>query len=125
MKVLAWILAVFYAVNGAVMIADPQWWYGATPGVSGTGPFNPHFVVDVGIAFLGSGLLIGWGASGAGWRLVLAGAAFPVGHALFHIVGFLDGHVHGPVWVEALGVVLPAGLAVWAAWTMRKQENQT
>lgn len=123
MRFLVWFLAVFYAANGAVMIAAPEWWYGATPGVTGTGPFNPHFVVDVGIAFFGSGLMIGWGAAGAGWRLILAGAAFPVGHALFHIVGFLDGDVHGPVWVEVFGVILPAVAALWLAAAMRAQER--
>lgn len=122
MAVLAWILAVFYMANGVVMIAGPDWWYGATPGVTGTGPFNAHFVVDVGIAFLSSGLLIVWGAAGAGWRLILAGAAFPVGHALFHITGFTDGHVHGPVWIEIFGVVIPGALTLWAAWAAKAQE---
>jgi hypothetical protein len=122
MRVLAWVLAVFSAVNGAVMIAAPEWWYGATPGVSGTGPFNPHFVIDVGIAFAVSGFMIGWGASGAGWRLILAGAAFPVGHALFHIVDLLGGHGHGPLWVEVFGVILPAAATLWLATAMRAQE---
>lgn len=119
MSILAWVLAVFYIGNGLAMIVAPDWWYGATPGVSGTGPFNPHFVVDVGIAFLGSGLLIAWGAAGAGWRLILAGAAFPAGHALFHVVGLLSGHGHGPLWVEVFGVIVPAALTVWAAGTLR------
>lgn len=123
MRVLAWILAGFYVLNGIPMIAAPDWWYGATPGVPGTGPLNPHFVVDVGIAFLGSGLMIGWGAAGAGWRLALAGAAFPAGHALFHIVGFLAGENHGPLLVEVFGVIVPAGLALWLATAMRAKEG--
>ena len=123
MALLAWILAIFYLVNGATMMAAPEWWYGATPGVSGTGPFNPHFVVDVGIAFAVSGGMVAWGASGGGWRLILAGAAFPLGHALFHIVERLSGHGHGPIAVEIFGVMLPAAAALWLASTMRGKET--
>lgn len=122
MQILVFVLAVFYVANGVVMIAAPMWWYGATPGVAETGPFNPHFVVDVGIAFGLSGLMIAWGAMGAGWRLVLAGAAFPAGHAAFHIVGLAAGHSHGPIAVEIFGVIVPAVLTLWAAWAMRKLE---
>ncbi len=122
MAALTWVLAAFYAVNGAIMILAPGWWYGATPGVSGTGPYNSHFVVDVGIAFTVSGLMIAWGASGAGWRLILAGAAFPVGHALFHLAGMLGGHSHGPLLVEIFGVAVPAAFTVWVAWAFRAKE---
>jgi hypothetical protein len=122
MRILTWILAGFYLANGLVMLAAPEWWYGATPGVSGTGPFNPHFVIDVAIAFTVSGALIGWGAAGAGWRLVLAGAGFPAGHALFHVVGLLSGHGHGPVSVEIFGVIVPAALTLWVAWALHAKE---
>jgi hypothetical protein len=125
MRTLAWILAVFYMVNGLAMIAAPAWWYGATPGVPETGPYNSHFVVDVGIAFAVSGAMIAWGAYGAGWRLVLAGSAFPAGHAIFHILGFVGGHRHGPLAVEIFGVVVPAVLTIWAAWAMRSKERAT
>jgi hypothetical protein len=45
-------LAVMLAANGAVMLAAGRWWYGAVPGVSETGPYNPHFVKDIGAAYL-------------------------------------------------------------------------
>lgn len=122
MSILAKILAVFYAANGAAMLIAPGWWFGATPGVQESGPYNPHFVVDVGIAFTVSGMMIAWGAAGAGWRLILAGAAFPSGHALFHVAGMLGGHSHGPVSVEVFGVIVPAVTAVWLAWMERTRE---
>jgi hypothetical protein len=122
MKVLAWVLAAFYVASGAPMIFAPDWWFGVTPGVAATGPFNPHFVVDVGIAFLASGLMIAWGAAGGGWRLVLAGVLFPAGHALFHMFELLGGHGHGPLWVELLGIVAPASLAVGTAMSLRVKE---
>ena len=37
-------LGLFYLVNGAWMILAPNGWYAATPGVSATGPMNPHFI---------------------------------------------------------------------------------
>jgi hypothetical protein len=123
MRIVAWILAVFYMASGAPMLVAPLWWFGVTPGVTDTGPFNAHFVVDAGIAFTVSGLAIAWGAAGAGWRLVLIGSAFPAGHALFHILGLFSGHGHGPVFVEVFGVVLPAGLSLLAAMTLRAQET--
>lgn len=122
MRVLAWMLAVFYVANGAPMLAAPEWWYGATPGVAGTGPFNSHFVIDAGIAFTVSGLMLAWGAAGAGWRLTLAGAGFPAGHALFHIAGLLSGDSHGPIWVEIFGVILPAAVTLWTARALKAQE---
>jgi hypothetical protein len=125
MTTLGYLLAGFYILNAGPMVASPAWWFGTTPGVSGTGPFNPHFVIDVGIAFGVSGLMIGWGAAGAGWRLVLAGSAFPAGHALFHGIGLLGGHSHGPIAVEILGVMVPAALALCVAWAMRKKEDKS
>jgi hypothetical protein len=123
MRLLGLILAGFYLANGAVMLAAPEWWYGATPGVSGTGPYNAHFVIDVGIAFGVSGAVIAWGVSGAGWRLILAGAGFPAGHAAFHAIGLIGGHDHGPIWVEVFGVILPAALTLWVVTAARSREG--
>ena len=53
---IAAILAVFNVLNGLTMLfAGPTWWT-SVPGASETGPFNPHFVQDVGAAFLVAGL---------------------------------------------------------------------
>lgn len=122
MRILAWFFALFYVINGVVMIVAPGWWYGATPGVRDSGPFNPHFIIDVGIAFAGSGALIGCGTNGAGWRVLLAGAVFPVGHALFHIVELLTGEAGGPLLVHVFGVILPAFLTLWTAWSLKAKE---
>lgn len=122
MTPLVWILAAFYLVNGAVMIALPEWWYGATPGVSDAGPYNAHFVVDIGIASGVSGATMAWGAFGAGWRLVLAGATFPAGHALFHIVELLHGEAQGPLYVHVFGVIVPAAATLLSAWFLTSKE---
>jgi hypothetical protein len=49
--ILAWILGLSLAANGVIMLAVPAAWYTAVPGVPATGPFNPHFVRDIGVAY--------------------------------------------------------------------------
>ena len=52
---LAGILAVFDVLNGLVMLLAGSVWWAHVAGARETGPFNPHFVQDVGAAFLVSG----------------------------------------------------------------------
>jgi len=46
------ILAVLTVVNGFLMLVAGPFWYASVPGASETGPYNPHFVQDIGAAFL-------------------------------------------------------------------------
>ncbi|UCI07187.1 hypothetical protein [Mesorhizobium sp. B1-1-8] len=48
-------------MNGIFMLALPADWYLSVPGVTTTGPFNQHFVRDIGLVFLfvGAAFLIG------------------------------------------------------------------
>jgi len=48
---IAAILAVFNVANGLVMLLASSTWWNSVPGVPDTGPFNLHFVQDVGVAF--------------------------------------------------------------------------
>ena len=41
-------LGLVQALNGVLMLLAPEAWYHAVPTVPGTGPFNPHFVRDIG-----------------------------------------------------------------------------
>jgi hypothetical protein len=112
---IAGLLAAFMFMNGASMLLDGPGWYQRVPGVTDTGPFNPHFVADIGVAFIASAIglaLRAWRE--ALWPAALIGAAFLVFHALIHVVGLLGGHSHHAMF-EWLVVVLPAALAVWAA----------
>ena len=43
-KILAWVLGAALAANGLFILGDPAAWYAAVPGVTMTGPLNPHFV---------------------------------------------------------------------------------
>ena len=116
-RLLAAALALFHGLNAAAMIAAPGDWYGATPGVALTGPFNPHFVVDIGFAFLvaAAGFAAYAVRPALGWGVAAMAAAWPGLHGLFHLV-----HIHhapaASAALEAGGVVVPGGLGLLVAW---------
>ncbi len=94
----AGLLGLMAIGNGLFMIIAAKDWYLTAPGASDTGPFNPHFVWDIGIAFsvAGAGLIArAWRARY--WPAAVTGAAFLFGHGLIHIAGLLGGHTpdHG------------------------------
>lgn len=112
--------AIFLGM-GVYMLAMPETFYAATPGVLQTGPYNSHFIRDVGFAFLVSGGALGWGAATGLRPLIIVGAAWPAAHGLFH----LQIWVAGGCALDAIGlfdlgvVILPPltilGLAFFAA----------
>lgn len=133
-RALAALTALAMAGNGIVMLAAGRWWYGAVPGVTGTGPFNGHFVKDIGAAYLVAGAGFAWlaaapvaAAQGAAVRgaavrgaaargAAMAGAAFLALHALIHLVEA----VGNPAGLADLardfpGVILPALTALFLA----------
>lgn len=50
-RTLAGLLALILGVNALAMLFAGLWWYGVVPGVTATGPYNPHFVRDIGAAY--------------------------------------------------------------------------
>jgi len=112
-------LKIFYAifcllslVNGAWMLSSPFSWYEYLPAaVPHTGPFNSHFVRDIGVAYSVAGLGFGWCALHLGrCRPVHLGLTiFFVGHALIHLVDKHPGRLPGTHWlIDAPGVFAPA-----------------
>jgi hypothetical protein len=71
------------------------------PGVTTTGPFNQHFIRDIGIVFLFLGAAFLIGAARPQFRVVLWGAAtlWLACHALFHF------------WEVAVGICGASALA--------------
>lgn len=120
--VLAWVLGVGLAVNGIMMLIAPANWYSAIPGVAETGPFNPHFVRDIGAAYLTTGAsLLGFAVHPAFPAAAQAGAAFLALHALVHVWDAAAGREHArQLFVDSPAVFLPPVLAIWIVWPRRK-----
>lgn len=55
------LLGAGLVANGLYMLASPAAWYFAVPGVTTTGPFNQHFLRDIGLIFvlIGVAFLLG------------------------------------------------------------------
>jgi len=106
------IFAAFTAMNAIWMLASPATWYHDLPAaVPDTGPFNAHFVRDIGVAFATVSLALGWAAFAPRWRapLVALASVFMAGHALLHLVDTLRGELDSDHWLLDLpGVYLPA-----------------
>ncbi len=98
--------------NGVWMLAAPQLWYTDLPaGVPDFGPFNPHFVRDIGCAFFTVGVALVWAWRSPRFRLPLAGVAavFFGAHAVLHVFDTLRGAVDAHHWwLDLPGVYAPA-----------------
>jgi hypothetical protein len=115
-RLLAAILAIPTLANGLVMLAAGSRWYETVPGVTDTGPFNPHFVQDIGLAFVMSGLALAARAwRPRYWPAAVAGAGFLAAHALLHLVLIAGGHSHH-VASDLLAIVVPSALALYSAF---------
>jgi hypothetical protein len=122
------LLAATSAANAIWMLANPASWYHDLPAaVPDTGPFNAHFVRDIGVAFVMLALAFAWAAFEPRWRKPLVGMAtvFLAGHALLHLVDTLRGELDGDHWLLDLpGVYLPAiGLVAIAVRLLRRTET--
>jgi hypothetical protein len=97
---LAGLFGVALALNGVFMLLSPESWYFTVPGVTATGPFNQHFVRDIGVIYLLLGSAFMAGAAQPPSRVALWGAAtlWLAGHALFHF------------WEVAVGICSPSVL---------------
>lgn len=118
---LAWIVGIGLSINALAMLGLPGAWYGTVPGVPDTGPFNPHFVRDIGCAYLvAGGGLIGFALSPR-WRgVAIGGAAFLALHALVHVWDGLAGREHAHNLLADLpSVFLSPILALWIVWPRR------
>ena len=119
LKSIYFIFCVLSIINGAWMLLFPLSWYTDLPAaVPHTGPFNPHFVRDLGVVFLVVGLAFGWSALNVNRsRLVhLALTVFFVGHALIHLTDILAGRLPHSHWLMDLpGVFVPALIMITLA----------
>lgn len=105
------VIGVATIANALWMLAGPMHWYTDLPAaVPDTGPFNPHFVRDIGCAFLATGIALVWAFFSPRFRLPLVsiGALFLAAHAILHAYDTLRGALGHEHWLLDLpGVYLP------------------
>lgn len=102
MRTLLILIGLYQSANGIFMLATPVLWYAAIPGVTGTGPANPHFIRDIGLAFIAAGAGLFIGAFRRDRRTILIASIFLGGHALLHLAELL----HGATAMDALRDVM-------------------
>jgi len=120
------LIGIFNCANGIYMVVAPDVWYAAVPGVTASGPPNQHFIIDIGLIFLASGVGQLTGARSGSWAgpLAVAGSLWPALHALFHAWGWI---AHGlptqsaVMTAELLGVAAPALAGAVLAWLRNGQ----
>lgn len=113
-----WVLALIHAANGLFMFFAPQTWFFTTPGVIDTGSFNPHFVRDIGAAYIMTAVAAGMAASrpSRGFPLMALSSIFVGLHAVIHVWDIAAGRCGDPT-DDIVAVIIPAlvwlGLTVW------------
>jgi hypothetical protein len=95
---LAALIGVFLFGNGLFMLLAPSTWYHFVPGVTHTGPFNQHFIRDIGLIQMFLGAAFGVGTIRPAIRFVLWAAAtsWLIAHAGLHL------------WEGAVGICSPS-----------------
>jgi len=126
-RTLSVVLAIILAANAGAMLFASVWWYGAVPGVTATGPYNAHFIKDIGAAYLvvaGALAAFAWRPAVA-WPALAAATAFLTLHAFIHVADALASPVCGANLARDFpGVFLPAliGLGLCAASLPKQKE---
>ncbi|GLX79088.1 hypothetical protein tinsulaeT_24280 [Thalassotalea insulae] len=118
----ALLLAISSLMNATLMIIDPETWYWMVPGVPDRGPFNQHFLRDIGFIYLLIGIAFLYGAFYPNNRFTiwLVPTIWLVTHATFHLWEIAVG-ICGPEFFlqDFPGVTLPAVLATWLVYVSK------
>jgi hypothetical protein len=117
--------------NGAFMLVSPGEWYLLVPGVTTTGPFNQHFIRDIGLIFVFVGTAYLMGAAKPAYRVVLwaAPTLWLAAHALFHFWEVAAGICAPSDLVRdfpavTLPAIIGALLTLWAAYGTRQERTE-
>ena len=122
---IAILLGLLSLANGVFMLTAPEPWYWAIPGVPDRGPFNQHFIRDIGFIYVLIGATFSYGAVYARHRfqLWLLPTAWLALHAAFHVWEVAVG-ICGPESLieDFAGVTLPAVLAIGLTYQAFRSE---
>ncbi|WP_197709640.1 hypothetical protein [Sphingopyxis lindanitolerans] len=125
-QLLLLIAAVTTIANGVFMLAKPLDWYVFVPTVVTTGPPNAHFIRDIGLAYLGSGLILLYAALDPvrHWRAAVVGGLWLALHGLLHIYEVAAG-ICGPAtfWADAPAVIGQPALVIAAIAILRMRKR--
>lgn len=127
-RVIAGVAALGLVANGLDMLLRPLEWYHSLASVEHTGPFNGHFVRDIGVAYLASAVGVGLAAWRPMWLIPAGSVAlvFLGVHAGLHVVELVQGHsaAQHAGWVDHVGVYLPPLLLiVWMVFGNKEKPH--
>lgn len=116
------LLGIGMIANALWMLAGPMHWYHELPAaVPDTGPFNPHFVRDIGCAFLTVGVALIWASRSmrVRWPLTVIATLFLGAHALLHVYDTGVGNLPRDHWyLDFAGVYLPVLILSGVLWKL-------
>jgi hypothetical protein len=124
-----WIIAVMDIVTGIEMFFFPgAWFFRLVPGVTETGPFNGHLVMDGGTFFLAVG--IGLVAAALNPRrnavAVVVAAVAGIMHSILHLYSHAAGLLSAQHMVtEVFGIYVPAIVLVVIAINLYSRPDET
>src|SRR5258706_13143016 len=124
-RALLLVLGLFHAANGLAMLLSPAPWALSVVHDPSPSHLEFHFIADIGMAFLASGVALIWsarrGASFAPWAI--AGAAWPALHALIHVREWAVMGLPATTDMlnEGIGVILAGLVGVVLAWLRRRE----
>lgn len=111
--------------NGLAMLFAGLAWYDAVPGVTSTGPYNAHFIKDIGAIYVTAALGLFWFAwrPAQGWPAMAAGATWLILHAAIHVYdATCGGHGLADVRRDFVGVYLLAAIPLALALICKPKE---
>lgn len=114
-RLLIWAFVAFYLLTGLYIAVLPDDFYLNAPGAQETGPYNMHFLRDVGFAFITSSVAIGYGVYANAKPVMVFGSLWLLIHGLFHLTLWVvnGAHLDGAAAIDAATVSIPA-IAVFA-----------
>lgn len=126
-QLLLLVAAITTIANGVFMLAKPLDWYVFVPTVVTTGPPNAHFIRDIGLAYLGSGLILLYATANPvrHWRAAVVGGLWLTFHGLLHIYEVAAG-ICGPAtfWADAPAVIGQPLLVIIALGIILSRQRQ-
>lgn len=116
-------LSLYFFLTGCYVLFAPLHFYQNVPGVAAMGPFNLHFIRDVGLVFIASGGAMAWGIKTQIKSTLIAGAAWPFLHAVFHIqiwAGMRGFAMDFVTLSDFVAVIVPGLAALYGALKMER-----